>query len=275
MESIAGHSHGNTFVRTSSRNARLDVQDSSNRSLKRRFDATSARDTETVHQREPQNCGNSHSGMHINSVALPERNGDPAIEARLTAQSHGVTQGQSVSNCDGEDTICTSGITPQASPTLAEHDVHVDEIKEAYALPSQTDAAWTAQDMSSLGEITSIEMAMLPDHVLSPSISSSHNLEDGIFEPGSAYQNLFQSLRSHVFRTAQIENDASENSHAPVYRPSPIAASHSDTFGERSTRIAGRTTRNGNSLNAQEFELPPAQEYLLWKAWTEEVSIWV
>ena len=275
MESIAGHSHGNTFVRAPSRNARLDAQDSSNQSLKRGFDATRARDTETLHRRESQHRRNSQSRLHTNSVTLPERSGDPATEASPTDQSNGAARGESAFNRNGEDTIRISATTPQASPALAEHDVLVDRIEDGYALPSQTDETWTAQDMSSLGEIASIDMAMLPDHVLSPSISSSYNFEDGIFEPGSAYQNLFQSLRSHVLRTAQIESAAPENSHAPVSHRFPIAPSHSDAFGDRSTRTAGNSTRNGMTTKTQEFELPPAQEYLLWKAWTEEVSIWV
>jgi hypothetical protein len=176
-----------------------------------------------------------------------------------------------VSNRNNEHTSRISGTALQASPRSVEH-VRAEEI---YALPSQADETWTAQDMSSLGEITSLDMAMLPEHVLSPSISSSYNVEDGIFEPGSAYQNLFQSLRSHVFRTAQIESDASENIQAPFSRRNPNAPGHSDAFGDGLTGITGSAGRNSNTSNAQGFELPPAQEYLLWKAWTEEVSIWV
>jgi hypothetical protein len=148
-------------------------------------------------------------------------------------------------------------------------------MQDACDLPSQADEAWAAQDVSSFGEIASLDMATLPDHVLSPSISSSYNLEDGIFEPGSAYQNLFQSLRSHVFRTAQIDSVIPEYSHASVSRRNLIAPSHSDSFGDRSTETAESTARNGITANEQEFVLLPAQEYLLWKAWTEEVSIWV
>jgi hypothetical protein len=213
----------------------------------------------------------SQSQQPPNGVTLPERSGNLATEARSTDRSYDATYSGPVSNRNNEHTSRISGTALQASPTPAEH-VRAEEI---YALPSQADETWTAQDMSSLGEITSLDMAMLPEHVLSPSISSSYNVEDGIFEPGSAYQNLFQSLRSHVFRTAQIESDASENIQAPLSRRNPIAPGHSDAFGDRLTGIAGSAGRNSNTSNAQVFELPPAQEYLLWKAWTEEVSIWV
>ena len=271
VESIAAQPHGSTSVVTSSRNATLESQDSSNRHLKRRLDATSSRDTETVQYREPQIHRDSQSQQPPNGATLPERSGNLATEARSTDRSYDATYSGPVSNHNNEHTSRISGTALQASPTSAEH-VRAEEI---YALPLQADETWTAQDMSSLGEITSLDMAMLPEHVLSPSISSSYNVEDGIFEPGSAYQNLFQSLRSHVFRTAQIESDASENIQAPFSRRNPIAPGHSDAFGDRLNGIAGSAGRNSNTSNAQVFELPPAQEYLLWKAWTEEVSIWV
>ena len=271
MESIAGQSHGNTSVITPSRNGTLESQDSSNRHLKRRLDATSGRDTETERYREPQMRLDSQSQQPPNGVTLPERSGNLATETRSADRSYDATYIAPVSNRNNENTSRISGTALQASPTSAEH-VRAEEI---YALPSQADETWTAQDMSSLGEITSLDMAMLPEHVLSPSISSSYNVEDGIFEPGSAYQNLFQSLRSHVFRTAQIESDASENIQAPLSRRNIITPGHSDAFGDRLNGIAGSAGRNSNTSNAQVFELPPAQEYLLWKAWTEEVSIWV
>lgn len=275
METTAGQSHGDTFVEIPARNARLGTQDSSNRSLKRRFDTTSGRRVKTVHHHEPQNRRGSQSQPSLSNITLPERSGDLTTEADLTDPSYDVTYCGPVPRRNNEDASRTSGAAPQTSPPSTERDVHIGPVEEAYSLPSQTDETWTAQDISSFGDITSMDMAMLPDHVLSPSISSSYNLEDGIFEPGSAYQNLFQSLRSHVFRTAQIENNVSENSHASGHMRSPLTAGRSDAFVARSTGTTGSTARNGNTLHAQKFELPLAQEYLLWKAWTEEVSIWV
>ncbi|GAB7335540.1 hypothetical protein MBLNU13_g07881t2 [Cladosporium sp. NU13] len=275
VESVAGQSYGSTFVRTPSRNATLNTEGSSNRHLKRRFGTTSGSFNETLHRSESQIRRDSQSQRPPNGVTLHERSGGLATEARSTDLSYDVTIGGPGSNRNSdrnnEDTSRVSGTALQTSPPSAEQDAPVEE---GYNLPPHTDETWTAQDMSSLGEITSLDMAMLPDHVLSPSISSSYNLEDGIFEPGSAYQNLFQSLRSHVLRTAQIESDASENNQASVSRRYPIAPGHSNAVSDRSTGLAGSAARSGKSTNAQEFELPPAQEYLLWKAWTEEVSIW-
>lgn len=275
MESVAGQSHSNIFVRTPSRNVRPDAQDSSNRRPKRRFDTTSGGDTETVHHRESQNRHGSQSQPAPNSLTLPERTGALATEARSTDQIYDVLYSGPASNRNSGDASHISDVALLASPEPTEHDACVEGMEDACALPLQADETWTAQDVSSLGEIASFNMATLPDHVLSPSISSSYNLEDGIFEPGSAYQNLFQSLRSHVFRTAQIESVTSEYSQAPVSRQNLIAQGRSNSFGDRSTGAAGSPFRNGITRTEQDFVLPPAQEYLLWKAWTEEVSIWV
>jgi hypothetical protein len=275
VESVARQSHSDTSVRTPSRNVRSDAQDSSNRRLKRRFDTTSGGDTETVHHHESQNRCGSQSQPAPNSLTLPERTGALATEARPTDRVYDVMYSGPASNRNSHDATRISDVALLASPKPTEHDARAGGMEDACTLPSQADETWTVPDVSSLGEIASLDMATLPDHVLSPSISSSYNLEDGIFEPGSAYQNLFQSLRSHVFRTAQIESLTSEYSHAQVSRRNLIAPGRSNSFGDRSTGTAGSTARDDITAKEQELVLPPAQEYLLWKAWTEEVSIWV
>jgi len=194
---------------------------------------------------------------------------------RLSDQRSGVVYGGLVSELDSGDTSRMSGTVLQDSPTSVGNHVQVCRAKEAYTSSPQADETWTVQEASLICDIAPLTVGVLPDHVLSPSASSSYNLEDGIFEPGSAYQNLFQSLRSHVFRTAQIENDTSERSHVPTSRWDASAARHSDTLHDQPTRISGGATRSSDAADARTFELPPAQEYLLWKAWTEEVSVWV
>ena len=271
MESIAGQSRGITLVRKQSQDASLDVQGSESRTLKRKSDFASGRDGEAAHDHASQRC-HSQSQQVASSVALPERSGDLATQEGPTDQNHEFTYSASAPDRNSEDTSHVSSTALQALPTSVEHGVDLDQAEEAYTLPLQIGETWAAPNVTSFGEMN---MEMLPDHVLSPSISSSHNLEDGIFEPGSAYQNLFQSLRSHVFRTAQTENDPSAKPQAPAYGLGFIPASHSGTSGDRSTAITQGTARNGNAKNVREFELPPAQEYLLWKAWTEEVSVWV
>jgi hypothetical protein len=138
--------------------------------------------------------------------------------------------------------------------------------------PIRGDENWTINETSSINDHASVNFATLPNHILSPSVSSGYHVEDGIFEPGSAYQNLFQSLRSQVFRTAQSELVTLDESLRPR------SGNPSDTGRTRSFPLV----EGGGSVYAyrhdavlQTFELQPAQEYLLWKAWTEEVSIWV
>lgn len=142
-----------------------------------------------------------------------------------------------------------------------------------YASRPQVDEAWTAQDMSSFAEMVPMDIEMLPNQVISPSVSSGYCIEDGIFEPGSAYQNLFQSLRSHIFRTAQTENEFAERNRISGGGQIQIPASATITFGD--SAVADGSRSHESATDARPFELPPAQEYLLWKAWTEEVSIWV
>lgn len=276
IESIPGRSSGNTVVRAAPRNSRLDAQDLSTRTLKRRSDATHGTDDEFAqHRREPQNYYGSQSRPPIDSITLPQHDGSHTTDAMPTDRTFSVTYSEPVPERDSEAPSLTSGTALQRSPRSVDNHVHMNRTGEAYASPSQAGEPWTAQNISSLGEVAPVNIGMLPDHVLSPSVSSSYNLEDGIFEPGSAYQNLFQSLRSHVFRTAQIENDAPEATYVSSSRWNPIAASHNDTLDNRPNGIAGHATRSSDAADVPTFELPPAQEYLLWKAWTEEVSIWV
>lgn len=160
-------------------------------------------------------------------------------------------------------------VVPQASPLADE-----DDLPANFASPMQSGGTWSAQGMPSLANFPPMNAGSLSDNVLSPSVSSGYCAEDGIFEPGSAYQNLFQSLRSHVFRTAQFELNrqhgnmpSDQGCNAPG--PSVIDLYNIPT-GDSSNSYA-----DGDGEGSRTFELQPAQEYLLWKAWTEEVSNWV
>lgn len=176
------------------------------------------------------------------------------------------------------DLGCTRQITPDfdenaGQPTdLVPHfssaasEPHAQQIGPAcFESPARGGQDWTSNEMASLTDDASVNFGRLPTHVLSPSVSSGYHAEDGIFEPGSAYQNLFQSLRSQVFRTAQFELETPHESN------SSRNLDHSSYSGTHSFAAAVYE----HNAAAQNFELGPIQEYLLWKAWTEEVSIWV
>lgn len=208
-------------------------------------------------------------------MTLAQRKGDLAMSTGPKEQTFGPTYNHSVSDPNVEDQCHIGIIALQDSPVSVEDEVRRAHLKESNASPSQIDETWTAQDMSSLGGMAPMDIGMMPEHVVSPSVSSSYNLEDGIFEPGSAYQNLFQSLRSHVFRTAQFESEAPHRGLALSSSWNPSVTSDGNTPGVQTTDTAGRTVNSSNSAESETFELPPTQEYLLWKAWTEEVSIWL
>lgn len=160
-------------------------------------------------------------------------------------------------------------VTQQASPLADE-----EHIPANFASPMQSGETWSAQDMSSLANFPPMNAGSLPDNGLSPSVSSGYCVEDGIFEPGSAYQNLFQSLRSHVFRTAQFEYDQSHRNISSDQGRNAPGRNAIDLYNIP-TDDSGNAYASGDVENRRAFELQPAQEYLLWKAWTEEVSIWV
>jgi hypothetical protein len=265
LDSIAGQRHGNTVVGTPSRRTGRDAQVSSNRTLKRRSDAAVGRDTGALHYCETQE----------HDITLLHGSGNVATEVGSTGQQSCGTYVGSACNFNNEEATRSGGTVLQNSPTSIENHVHVGCTEEPHVSPLHANETWTAQGEYSLAEIAPTNLGTLPNHVLSPSVSSSYNLEDGIFEPGSAYQNLFQSLRSHVFRTAQAENVELDKRYALASGWNVSAGIHSDTFAHRLPETAGDTAGSGNVEGTETFELPPAQEYLLWKAWTEEVSIWV
>ncbi|TLD05663.1 C6 transcription factor [Venturia nashicola] len=191
------------------------------------------------------------------------------------------TAGNLASNHDQSSSERTAGNVDSrrdnALPNLrppTENDVQETHAQNYVSRP-QADEAWNTQDMSSLAGMVHMDMEMLPNHVISPSVSSGYCIEDGIFEPGSAYQNLFQSLRSHIFRTAQTDQELTESHRISGSGQNHNPASTAIAFGGLTRTIADGSPSHNNATGAHSFELPPAQEYLLWKAWTEEVSIWM
>jgi len=114
----------------------------------------------------------------------------------------------------------------------------------------------------------------LPAPGKSPSVASSGFLEDGIFEPGSTYQSLHQTLRSHVFRAA-YSTPAPQHPDYHVYDDLLTLEPDSDTSQLATPLLTHQATRSINSSSSPGFELDAALEFKLWKAWTEEVSNWV
>lgn len=204
----------------------------------------------------------SYSRSNINSTKPKQRSEGFVADSRAVNQSVDAVIGGPLSGGRPEYEN-----HPDSRPPVNDGIDTVSEM-QAYGSPSPPGETWTAQDMNALADTVPMDIGVLPDQIISPSVSSGYYIEDGIFEPGSAYQNLFQSLRSHIFRTAQYENDAPTQG-------STAAPGTSNASEIRSTEVRAGVTCRDDTASARTFELPPAQEYLLWKAWTEEVCIWV
>ena len=179
----------------------------------------------------------------------------------------GIVSGQINPGFD-ENAGHSADLTHQVTSTANEP--HTQQIgSSCFESPATGGHDWANTEINSLTGDVPVHFGSLPTHVLSPSVSSGYHAEDGIFEPGSAYQNLFQSLRSQVFRTAQFEI---ETPHEGIPSRNLNSSGHDRAY---SFPAAGDTYAHKHDTATQTFELQPAQEYILWKAWTEEVSIWV
>jgi hypothetical protein len=191
-----------------------------------------------------------------------ERNGAIALGCTSTAHS----SPRCIRDV-GQSTDLTSQKSPVASQTHAQQTG-----LSHFESPMQGGENWAPNETISPIDDASAHFERLTNHALSPSISPGYPVEDGIFERGSAYQNLFQSLRSQVFRTAQSELETLGDGLRP-------RSGNLLTHVDANISSAGEGGRDIYSHNhaavSPPFELLPTQEYLLWKAWTEEVSIWV
>ncbi|TVY51040.1 Transcriptional regulatory protein moc3 [Lachnellula cervina] len=101
--------------------------------------------------------------------------------------------------------------------------------------------------------------------------SSMFGERDGIFLPGSAYQELHSTLRNHLISTARSNAPTRlgtpEQDHAPLGR--------SDLrFNEDAPD--SRTESDPESVQSSKApEISPHREYVLWKTWIDEVAPWL
>lgn len=139
-----------------------------------------------------------------------------------------------------------------------------------FVSPAHHAQSWRHQ-RSPLSNNPVMGVNQMSHQVVSPSVSY-----DGIFEPGSTYADLFHELRSHVFRTAAHPEPSSFDGNNSVMPNAGASASYSmSEYGVTTSDITPQRHGEGQDESTTSFDLPPAQEYVLWKAWTEEVSSWV
>lgn len=112
-------------------------------------------------------------------------------------------------------------------------------------------------------------------HTLSttPSNLDSHLFDDGdgIFLPGSAYQELHSTLRDHLIYTAR--SNCPTRSGTPECQPDMSFFTKGLSNGEISEEI-GQSNSVSNS-SSKPPEITVQREYILWKTWINEVAPWV
>ncbi|KAK5074572.1 hypothetical protein LTR70_010142 [Exophiala xenobiotica] len=117
-----------------------------------------------------------------------------------------------------------------------------------------------------------------PDQPLSaPDISPAFELspdmltDDGIFLPGSTYQELHTTLRQHVFENVKLQESRQASPMLGDLGAKVIDGSDPDpsSLGPDPTGVIQADSSEGH------VDLSPAQEYLLWKNWTNEIADWL
>ncbi|KAF2492524.1 hypothetical protein BU16DRAFT_465941 [Lophium mytilinum] len=96
--------------------------------------------------------------------------------------------------------------------------------------------------------------------------------EDGLFIPGSTYLELHSTLRTHIINTAR--------SNAPSRHVSPGLESVTHAHSAPTWNPSRRSSATLPDLQPQNgiykaVDLPPLEEYELWKNWIDEVAPWL
>ncbi|KAI5366354.1 Putative zn(2)-C6 fungal-type DNA-binding domain, fungal transcription factor [Septoria linicola] len=108
-------------------------------------------------------------------------------------------------------------------------------------------------------DLSGTPLAFPPELFLSPQYSDS-TFEDGIFLPGSQYQELHATLRSRIIDTARSTAPSRLGSPDLNTRPGLYRDDTSETVDEESRRLA---------------HLSIEQEYVLWQNYINEVAPWL
>lgn len=92
------------------------------------------------------------------------------------------------------------------------------------------------------------------------------NMDDGIFVPGSVYQEFHSALRDHLIYTAR--------SNAPTRYGTPEVPELGLGIGSTSRLDDLESDSDINQLSKIP-EVTPQREYVLWKCWIDELAPWV
>jgi len=110
--------------------------------------------------------------------------------------------------------------------------------------------------------LTNVGQAEMVDHEI------FDDQQDGIFLPGSVFQEFHSTLRDHLIFTAQ--------SNCPTRAGTPEFQVPDQTFPKRLvSRGEGTEVDPESNGSSRSLEITPQREYVLWKAWINELAPWV
>lgn len=226
----------------------------------------------------PESAAPSHSeslSYQVNEEYTPQIDTSPEA---LTSPQTSLTDGLGFTPRSLSDGTPLAKITSEKSTTLTES-AAADLLALRY-LSTQT--AQNPSPKSVLGDREPLELRLdtpVPtfqtEYDGDPSLGSNLIGErDGIFLPGSAYQELHSTLRNHLISTAR--SNVATRSGTPDNQQPDV------TFLER---YAERLNTDGSELriesdpeslrSSKQPEISPSREYVLWKTWIDEVAPWV
>lgn len=125
-------------------------------------------------------------------------------------------------------------------------------------------------------ESTNVEPYVLDPIAAAPSPFNEDFIDDGIFIPGSTYQQLHSTLRDHIFSTARSGFESSQR--LPDERSEPITPGQRLSTNEGAVNRAAHIEASSShdpAFSFLPFELPQHEEHELLKTYIEEVAPWV
>lgn len=123
-----------------------------------------------------------------------------------------------------------------------------------------------------VNDLTLMQSNTLSFHDLDVGVSPDMMTDDGIFLPGSKYQELHKTLRTHVFHTARSAEASRQAT------PPPNTAPDLPNLGARLPYLLPSFDKSDSHVAVEHIKtvvnLTPQQENLLWKNWIVEISAW-
>lgn len=176
---------------------------------------------------------------------------------------------------NSQTTELYAGNTPGASSSVHIRDAAADLLALRFQpgeTPMDQDRSMSEDFNTSSGKkLRGKESSILPsfrDSDFGALNEDIFDLDDGLFVPGSAYEELHTTLRNHIIHTAR--------SNVPSRIPSPNFPHHVDGLNTSQTKNTNQELLEPELDSSNSIpNISPHQEYLLWKNYVDEVAPWV